>query len=380
MSGTDIEKFDQSMRGAESTKVGGGSYSDELRRRLAVRFVRLTFELEFLEDGRIPTYKSSALRGGMGEMLLKALCFRDRDCASCDFEEECTVRRIMYARYPQRPEFVTSGESIGYLITCEDYRESVSAGECLNFTVTLFGKLIVYFNPVLQAFFALGQAGLGKDHTRFAVHRVLNSRKEIVVEKNWVYWEHYRVETLADYVDYRMRQLDRFSNRSAEACHRVNEFGPIQSGFYADEHAPETNLRLRVVTPVSLKHNGAILDELDLEVLTDAVVRRLYMLDMFESIESSEQKDFEAPSGRVTRQMQTVIPRYSSTHGRQIKLRGVRGEIEIDDICKEALAVLLAGEVMHVGKNVSMGFGRIRLESGRWRRSEQCISENISIE
>lgn len=53
--------------------------------------------------------QGSAIRGGMGEMLLRANCIRDRVCESCDFEAECIVRRTMYSKFTLRPNYVTNG-------------------------------------------------------------------------------------------------------------------------------------------------------------------------------------------------------------------------------------------------------------------------------
>lgn len=49
------------------------------------------------EDTYLPVNKVSAIRGGMGEMLLRSNCIRDRNCAVCDFKGECIVRRTMYS-------------------------------------------------------------------------------------------------------------------------------------------------------------------------------------------------------------------------------------------------------------------------------------------
>ena len=65
---------------------------------LKIRYIKLHFTVAMLEDTYLPADKVSALRGGMGEMLLRANCVRDRNCACCDFESECIVRRFLYAK------------------------------------------------------------------------------------------------------------------------------------------------------------------------------------------------------------------------------------------------------------------------------------------
>lgn len=112
----------------------------------------------------------------MGEMLLRANCIRDRNCETCDFESECIVQRTMYSKFEEKPAYITKGDSIGYVIECENYQEEFEAGEAMQFHLMLFGKTIVYFNQYLQAFFALGMQGIGKYQARFEIIGVTNEK------------------------------------------------------------------------------------------------------------------------------------------------------------------------------------------------------------
>ena len=194
-----------------------------------IRYVRLKFVLSIEDDTVMPKNKNSALRGGMGEMLLRANCIRDRDCDSCDFEGECIVRRTMYSKMEIQPEFMTSGDSVGYVISCVDYREQFFAGDTLIFYLTLFGKTIVYFNQYLNAFYALGREGVGKNHSRFQIINVCNSRGKPILNDMDVYMENYRVETLKDYIDYRRSKL----------CdiHLAGEYHGISMYFFSPRRA-----------------------------------------------------------------------------------------------------------------------------------------------
>ena len=88
-----------------------------------IRYTKLYFTIQFTEDTMLPKQKVSAIRGGIGEMLLRANCVRGRECESCDFESECIVQRIMYSKYEKKPSFVTTGESVGYVLECDNYKE-----------------------------------------------------------------------------------------------------------------------------------------------------------------------------------------------------------------------------------------------------------------
>ena len=52
------------------------------------------------------------------------------------------------------------------------------------------------------------------------------------------------------------------------------------------------------------------------------------------------------------------IDRYSNTHKSHIALHGIKGECVLGNISYESLGYLIAGQLVHIGKNTSMGFGR----------------------
>ena len=83
--------------------------------RFQIPYIRLKFILVLSEDSILPKEKVSALRGGMGEMLLRQNCIGMRDCKNCSFEEACIVRSTVYTRMKRKPAFMQGDDSIGYL-------------------------------------------------------------------------------------------------------------------------------------------------------------------------------------------------------------------------------------------------------------------------
>lgn len=376
--------------------------SKDLSERLSVRFMKLRFTLQMLEDAHLPRYKNSALRGGMGQMLIAGNCILDRRCGDrqkqkakkadideqivpandffgdeapgnngikegggsasgenaqkicrklatynlCPYEEECIVRRLMYAKFRIQPPFASEGDSIGYSVFCPDYNEDVPAGYLLRFELTLFGRLLVHLNPILQAFHALGQAGLGAEHARFRIVAIENSRREPILDGTNIYLSRYVPETLESYV---LRRLPHLSEK----------------------------LTLRFRTPATLKHEREFLEHFDPEVILSACARRLYMLDCFEGIdqpqvavgevmdegENEENRVLHIPVPRLVSEtsIHTIIPRYSSTQSTRINLHGIRGGVELAEVSEETRILLAVGEVMQIGKNVSMGFGKYNI-------------------
>ena len=59
---------------------------------------------------------------------------------------------------------------------------------------------------------------------------------------------------------------------------------------------------------------------------------------------------------------QTVSPesmkRYSGTQDSHMTLRGIIGKVSFDSMPEECLDYLIAGELIHIGRNTSFGFGK----------------------
>ncbi len=314
--------------------------SDErsLRGLYDIRYIKLHFTIEITEDTVLPVYKASALRGGMGEMLLRANCIRDRVCEKCDFESECIVRRTMYSKMEIQPKFMTSGDSVGYVIECEDYHEEFSEGDQIKFSLILFGKTICYFSQFLNAFYALGMNGLGKEQSRFRIVSVTNSRGEPIMEGNDIRMERYEIQTLADYIRYRKKKL---SNLSAGS-------------------------KVKFQSPLTIKYRGNELHEFNMEAIIETLCRRIYILDCFEGIESNlTDREFidSIPVPVITEEhhRKATVRRYSHRKETAMYLEGIEGELILDSVSDQLTDLLIAGELIHIGKNTSFGFGRYRI-------------------
>ena len=307
---------------------------------LQVRFVKLRFTISFQQDSCLPEDKVSAIRGGMGEMLLRMNCIRDRQCGSCDFESECIVQRTMYSKFEKTPEFVTTDGSIGYVLECEDNREHFGKGETLEFYLILFGKTIIYFNQFVQAFQAMGiQNGIGKNHSRFQIVSIRNSEGEPILEKNFLNMKKYIVHVLYDYILFRKMWYEISGNRS----------------------------RMVFETPLTLKYRNEFLQEYRLNVIVNAVVRRIYMLDCFEGIESDiydkyKCEDVSVPEFLGQEHDLVSVCRYSTRKNGKMILKGIKGYALLPELPEDIWQILMVGELIHIGKNTSFGFGRYSIQ------------------
>ena len=152
-----------------------------------IRYSKINLVFEFTEATKMPENKVSAIRGGMGEMLLEQYCLSDRNCNVCKFKEDCTVPRIFYHPLKIKPEYVTNGESLGYIIECENKQTTFSRGDKLKVNIILFGNVIIYFSQILQALYMLGMKGIGKEKSRFEIQSIRTDFKRRTGTGNGLY-------------------------------------------------------------------------------------------------------------------------------------------------------------------------------------------------
>lgn len=323
-------------------------YIDNYEQYLNIPYVKLHFTVCIAEDCRLPRNKASALRGGVGQMMILQNCIMasaartDEDCRGCSCRQECLVQRFLYTPVSIQPAFSAEKLSMGYLFECENYYEDFSEGDTFDFQVILFGKSRVYLNLLLQAVWALGQQGLGKEKGRFSVVRILNSRKEDVLCDGYggaqIRKDRYYPETFAGYAQFRMRQLQKNGYRAA----------------------------LKFQTETDIRFRKQRMTEFNMEAIVSALARRIYLFNCFEGTEMDldlfmEEMTLELPKICYQDVNQIQVKRFSSRQMSSMKLGGIKGEVQLDEIPGHLLPWLLAGEVMHIGKNTSFGFGRYRV-------------------
>lgn len=309
--------------------------NETLHEALKIHYIKLIFALELTENTILPENKVSALRGGIGEMLLRANCIGDRQCERCYFASECIIQHTMYSQFEKKPRFVTTGESIGYVIECDNYQKEFRKGNLLRFQLILFGKTAVYFNLFLQAIHMLGMNGLGKHASHFRIRNIENMSGESVLDGLDVHMDRYQVRMIQDYVEHRLKTWK-----------------------------GETSVKMVFETPLTVKYNGKFLREFNMDAIVRSVKRRIYMLDCFEGIDGEDafDEDYRLPVIRRQEVNRKAVKRFSSRKQSSMYLNGIQGKIELEQVEPDTLGLLLAGELIHIGKNTSFGFGKYRID------------------
>lgn len=300
-----------------------------------IPYTTLTFCLRFREPVEVPEHKVSALRGGLGEMLLRKNCVADRNCEACGFQESCIVWNAFYTPMRLKPEYMTGKESLGYLIECDNLETFMDAGHGFAFRLKLFGRNIALFSQYLDAFWQLGQSGIGKSHARFEIAAVLLEDDTILLDEDGIYMDRFRIRTVGDYVDVRMRELSEQADAGTEA-------GCV----------------LHFKMPLALRKDRVDLEQFDADAIWRAVHRKIQMMSYFSEIPVELEKSLVWPQILDSRTEKSSVKRYSNTHKRGMELKGIRGAVLMEPVSEERLEELLAGELFHIGRNNSFDFGR----------------------
>ena len=298
-----------------------------------IRYIKLHFTLAAQEASSWPVNKVSALRGGMGEMLLRMHCVRDRQCEKCDFNPDCLVRQMMYSQMKIQPSFMSEGDSVGYVLECDNYSDSLQEGENLVFNLLLFGRNIAFFSLYLQAFQYLGMIGIVKEKSKYTISKITNSKNELIFDGVNVHMSSLGTMTIRDYVDYRCKKI-------------------------------EDSARLVFHTPLTMKYQSEILKTFNIEAIMRSIERRIYILNCFEGNDSGRYELMgHIPKLIGSNVKENSVQRYSSTQNKKMALRGIKGYADITGIDSCASELLAAGELIHIGKNTSFGFGKYTVMS-----------------
>ena len=100
--------------------------------------------------------------------------------------------------------------------------------------------------------------------------------------------------------------------------------------------------------------------EFCMEAISKSIQRRLYMLNCFENNDIQEfyYEELIIPTIIQQSTQEIKVKRYSSRQDAKMCLKGIKGEILLEKLPQEVLELYLAGELIHIGKNTSFGFGR----------------------
>lgn len=308
--------------------------------------LRLTYRMQ--QSGALPAFKGSMFRGGFGYAFQRTTC-PERcwgNTRICQEQLLCPYQAVFESPRPPQAEHFHDLQDIPRPFVIDlphDPRTLIEAGDSLEFGLTLIGNGISYLAYFLYSFARLGEIGLGGQRLQAILERVValaagEVQGESIYEQGIFQAAHGQYPLIQD-ADI-LAQAERLPSR--------------------------LNMGIRV--PLRLKSGGKMLAQLDLPALIRAIIWRLSVLDAFHGA-GSWPVDYQSLSDMahlVELQQQTrweELERISDHRGprERISLGGIVGQIQLNDVPAQLRAILLAGQLIHVGKSCVFGTGTYRL-------------------
>lgn len=306
--------------------------------RLTLSRYRVT--LEALEPLDLPAYLGSTLRGAFGQAFRRLAC-PARGEEPCPVPETCPYELIFNTRLPPDAPALRSYEEIPRPFVIAPPPAAARehpVGSEVAFDLTLIGRarqFFPYFVVTLREVDGLGRSRRAVRLRRIEVVHPLSgeSRSVYTAEQNLVKSHDVSV-ALAD-------------------CAAAPPPGP---------------LRVRLLTPTRLKHEGAVARRPDFHVLVRALLRRLSSLALFHC-GSRLEVDYRglidaAGAVRLVRDETRCVEwtRYSSRQGQRMTWDGLTGAAVYEGDPTPFWPYLVFGQWTHVGKGATFGLGQYRLE------------------
>lgn len=301
-----------------------------------IGYVKLNFKIRFRKGGILPKYKMSALRGGIGHVLLKRFCTQSKgDCNSCLTREGCLVNEILTPRIETNLPFLKNVKTSnsGFILECENFKTVFREDDEITFTLILFNKSCRYIGHFIYAFDKLGEIGIGKDKIKYDLINVVNDDEEVVFEDGCLFKENISTKLLSEYIEKRKCQLKNIE-------------------------------KIEIIIPLRILRNGKLIDDLNYKDLLFSMIRRIMLLNALEGKEvnfNAENIDNFIKSKNL---YWTENERYSNRQKSKMSLGGVSGEIYFTDDIKEIEDLLIACELIHIGKNTTFGLGKYVIKEG----------------
>lgn len=112
-----------------------------------------------------------------------------------------------------------------------------------------------------------------------------------------------------------------------------------------------------------MKYQQEYVKEFRPEALAKGTVRRLLMLNYYIGHPCNFPKVQKYPMVQSQTVQSKRSKHYSSIQKNTMPLKGITGMVIFEELQDECLDYLIAGEMPHIGKNTSVGFGKYFLDS-----------------
>jgi hypothetical protein len=326
-----------------------------------LRIAKYRFTLEAVERLGLPRYKGSTLRGGFGAVFKRTVCFQKevKSCADCLLQANCPYAYIFETSPPQDAEVLHTYSDVPLPFVIEpppDTKTVYEPEESLDFGLVLVGRAINYLPYFIVVFQELGRVGLGRGRGKYTLREVAAVQPLDGAE-----------EMIYSAANEMVRERD-LSVGWAEIEAQSSKL-KVQNPT-PNLQPPTSKLTVNFLTPTRMKHEGHFVTRPEFHVLVRNILRRVSSLDYFhcgERWDTDYRGIIEAAKGVELVEARTEWvdwERYSRRQEATMKLGGFVGRVIYQGDWAPFAALLILGELVHVGKACVFGHGKYKVAVG----------------
>lgn len=291
-----------------------------------MKYLKVSYFITFEENpewGRPPAF---VLRSVLGLSLKRLTCALklQEQCRECILFDSC-IYSVFFESNIEKNSISLQGRDKAvhpFVLDILSLKESKA-----EIQITFIGKATNYIPYINIALENAGKLGVGKKRTKFVVDSILSNGKSF------------------------------FQN--------TREIAKSCDTWFPTEIPIKTPKKIILETPCRIKEQGRYISTIDLNSLVKNMERRIKALsEIFcDEVYSLNLSNLTFDSDPVNQRWIEKVY-YSSRQHTTMKLGGVVGEIIIikEKLPIEVTNLIGAMELFHVGKNISFGLGRIKVE------------------
>ena len=296
-----------------------------------IKYTELVFKLRFLEDVKLPKYKTSMLNGALLSILSNLYCINNKKCKECNITSRCIIQRLLGSNYDAQIPLILQDTDIYpyYIVNCKNERTNFIKYQELIFSIKLIDYAIDYISQFIYAFELLGEVGLGRIKAKYELIGVYDDKGQPIFEEGILYESNINVKSIIDYV-----------NRRRESIH-----GQISLEF---------------LTPYVIDKKYSRQSNYNINNIYFSVINRLTSLNFLN--ENDKKLLFLLPnSGIISEFSLSIIKRnYPIKEKNQDEvIIGFKGKVCFIKEADKYLDFLLACENLSIGAYILLGYGNL---------------------